>query len=138
VSEFSDWLTATMKARKLSLRSVAERAGVGHTTVRAWREGIARPSWENCIAIAKALRVDDALVRSLAGYSDLGGDTYIAEATLSPEEETIVRAYRDGDDEARRLLIASARVVLRIAAGSDGAAHEEPQSPPGDRRRRAG
>jgi len=105
MTAFSDWLTVTMAARKLSLRAVAERAGVGHTTVRSWREGIARPTWENCIAIAKALRVDDALVRSLAGYSDVGGDTYIAEATLTPEEDQIVQAWRTASAEGRRLLL---------------------------------
>jgi len=139
MSAFGDWLGAVVKADDRSRTRLAADIGVSTQGMNDWINGKSRPSWDHCNAITRVFNVPDGLVYRLNGYVDPSViDRPIGERSLSPEEETIVRAWRRASDEGQRLLLSTAQVVLRNAAGSDGAAHEEPQSPPGDRRRRAG
>ena len=63
-----DWLDGQMARRGWGLRPAADAIGKHYTTVRAWRLGHSRPSWEHCELIAAAFDADVDVVRRLAGY----------------------------------------------------------------------
>lgn len=128
MSAFGDWLGAVVKADDRSRTRIAADIGVSTQGMNDWINGKSRPSWDHCNAITRVFNVPDGLVYRLNGYVDPGTiDWPIAERSLSPEEETIVRAWRRGSDEGQRLLLSTAQVVLRNAAESAEAAREAPQ-----------
>lgn len=117
VSTFSDWLTETLARRELGIRQVATYVGVSHTTIRQWMLGGSRPSFDNCGAIAGALHVDAGMVRRLAGYG-VAEDSEAVTASLDPQEEALLQAYRTAGPAGRRALLATAEAVTRTEGES--------------------
>ena len=137
MSLLADWMKSRLSGDPRSVREVAEEMGVSHTTVAKWLRG-SRPSWEHCALIATFFDVQVDSIRRMAGYTEARTGTAVGAATLSPEEDALVQALRATDDEGRRLLLATARVVLRTAGETGGANQQEPPHRRGGQRRQAG
>lgn len=118
---FGEWFGQELDRRKLGLRQAATFIGVSHTTVKLWKSGAVLPSWENCAAIARALKADPDYVRQLAGYGDAAavreeGAQYIAR---NEDERKLLDAYRTTKrEEHRALLLSAAEVILETTAGA--------------------
>lgn len=63
---FVDWLNEQMKNNNWSVRETARRAGISHTPLSFILNGN-QPSFETCVALAKAFRVPEEQVLRLAG-----------------------------------------------------------------------
>lgn len=117
-----------MKARKLSQRAVGRALGVYPTTVADWMTGKYKPGWDHSVRLARVLELDDSLVRALAGHPSVPDGERVAEASLSPEEATIVRAYREAEPRWQRFLLEAAQGVRDFVEASE-AQPEEPAQP---------
>src|SRR5439155_11540644 len=98
--QFHAWFDEQLRALGLTTRAFATYAGVSPSGARAWRLGTARPSWANCAAIARVLKVDAGFVRRLAGYEEevndgVGGD-------LLADEQQLLYYYRQTDGPGRQ------------------------------------
>lgn len=109
------------RGRAGSLSKIAQETGASKSTIANWAKDTI-PSWHYCRGIADAFNLPREYVRTLAGYVDPEDDPYIAEATLTPDEAMIVRAYRTGDREVQAHLELAARVALRLRSHSDESA----------------
>jgi len=63
---FSSWLESQLRINRLSLRQLAERAGVNHSTISRKLRG-RPPSLETAARIARALGQPEAAVAAIAG-----------------------------------------------------------------------
>lgn len=80
----------------LTLEEVGAIVGVGKSTVRKWEAGTIRNLRRDKIALlAKALRLEPV---DLIDLEDLPAEKPL---DLSPEEITLVKAYRAADDRAK-------------------------------------
>lgn len=61
------WLAGELESRGWSIRELARRAGLSHTTVAQVLSEQRKPTWEFCRSIAEALSVPDETVLRLAG-----------------------------------------------------------------------
>lgn len=68
--EFVNWINKEIEERGWSLREAARRAGISHTIISNAMSGD-QPSFETCIALAKALDYPVVMVLSLAKLIDV-------------------------------------------------------------------
>jgi transcriptional regulator with XRE-family HTH domain len=80
---FSRWLRAELRLHRLSLRQIAERSGVSHSTLSRLLRG-RQPSLATAARIARALGQPDAAVAAIAGL----------EAPSHRETEVLARVER--------------------------------------------
>jgi transcriptional regulator with XRE-family HTH domain len=101
------YLNAEMDRRGWSLRQIARRAAISHTTVVKMANGIGRPEVETCQALARALEIPVEDIFRLAGILpaapspnrgvrvvyEVNGDDLVLQLwrALSPEDQRIVR-----------------------------------------------
>jgi transcriptional regulator with XRE-family HTH domain len=57
--EFSEWLTAELRARRMSLRQLAERSGVNASTVSRIARGTRSPSLRTALRLMKVFQSAD-------------------------------------------------------------------------------
>lgn len=65
---FRSWLLAELEAREWSHHDLAERTGIDRSSVSKWARGERIPTYENCIALAAALGVNEVTVLAAADY----------------------------------------------------------------------
>lgn len=90
---FVHWLLGQMDKKKWSIREAARKANISHTLVSNAVNGDL-PSYETCIALAKAFNQPQHLVLNLAGLLDMPPDWSPTQAEwddlfarLSPEDQ---------------------------------------------------
>lgn len=120
---FAERLSAEMQRRGYSLRNVAERmtsdglGRVGHSGIGEYARGDRRPGPQNVVRLARVFHADPEEWLLLAGYpTDLPEGT-VPEATLSPDEATIIEAFRLDDPDVQEHLLSAARLALRLRSG---------------------
>lgn len=80
----------------LTLEDVGNIVGVGKSTVRKWEAGTIRNlRRDKIVLLAKALRLEPV------DLIDIGDQPTEKPLDLSPEEKTLILAYRAADDRAR-------------------------------------
>lgn len=65
--KFIEWLTGQMEANNLGIRETAKKVGVSHPTISEMVTYGNMPSYETCVALAKAFNVPPLQVLQLAG-----------------------------------------------------------------------
>ena len=123
MNDFQQWIKGRLSGDQLSIRERALEIGVSHTTLGNWLRGT-QPSFLHCKLVADHFGVRVETIRRLAGWDDGSNAPAIAEATLSPEEEALVLAYRSaaGFPSAQQTLLGVAAVVAANAAVTGEAA----------------
>jgi transcriptional regulator with XRE-family HTH domain len=116
--QFRDWLTLQLRARRMSLRQLANRSGVNVSTVSRIVRGERRPTLHTAVRLARVVRDSADESSATRFFGSLTADS------LDPVRE-VERALRaDGlldDEDVRRVM----------------QAYLEARNPPeGDRRRR--
>ena len=107
-NDFASWFDQQLTERGLSLRDVGAVVGVSPTTVRSWRTGFSRPTWENCEGIAITLGMEPGEVRERAGYSG----ARISSGEQEPAALTeISQTWRELSEDRRESLLAVARAL---------------------------
>jgi transcriptional regulator with XRE-family HTH domain len=97
-SRFSDWVRAQLKARRMTHRQLAERAGVHHSTISRVLSGRTSPSLTTAVRLLGALGVqgEPALAGQLYGR---GGrrlhPTALVESALRSDEALGARQVRE-------------------------------------------
>jgi transcriptional regulator with XRE-family HTH domain len=116
VSKLATWLNEQSEERRLSLREIAERAGVSHTTIIriANNKLKTRPSADVCFGIARALSVPPQRVFRYAGYPEMtphiiGGDD-------QDRKRELLDYYEGLDEHGRRTMIALAETLYEQRA----------------------
>lgn len=66
-NELVDWLTSKIDAQGWSMREVARRAGMSHTTVSLVLSMQQKPTWDFCAGIAKVFDVSEDTLFVMAG-----------------------------------------------------------------------
>lgn len=99
--QFRDWLTVQLRARRMSLRQLANRSGVNVSTVSRIVRGERRPTLRTAVRLAKVVRenADESSATKFFGA--------LTAESLDPVRE-VERALRgDGllDDEAVRTVM---------------------------------
>ena len=107
--EFREWFTQELKRRGMSDRQFALYANVSPHAPRTWRLGSSRPSYENCAAIARVMKVEGSFVRRMVGYYDEAANE--PEPDLTAEERDLILTWREAGPQGRQLLQMAARTV---------------------------
>lgn len=109
------WLNREMMQRGWSLRQIAKRAGISHTTIVKLANGIGHPEIKTCRALAQAMSVPVEDVLRLAGILPTG-QLIIREAAVT------YNTHNEADNETRLLQLwrvlspADRALLLDIAA----------------------
>lgn len=132
MSRLGDWLKVMVEADSRNKTRLAADIGVSTQALNDWISGkVVRVTWDNCNGITKAFHIKDGLVFRLAGYTDLSAlDAPISEQTLTPGEQSIVRAARLAGPEQLQTLLGVAELILASANAREEPDAEE-ESPPG-------
>lgn len=67
-TKFTDWLNDQLKDRNMSMRELARRGDISHTSVSKVLQGETRPTADFCIGVAKGLNHNPDYVLALAGH----------------------------------------------------------------------
>lgn len=111
-------LREAREAKGLSMREVAERLGVSHTTVSRWEDGLVTPTRENLRLIAERLGIEDLLVDFLGRrYEATRKMARLQGRLLSMKgEQNVIEIFNIGDHVVELLedgnLLINARVVV--------------------------
>ena len=105
------WLARKMKIEGWSIREVARRAGLSHTTVAEVLSGQREPTWEFCAKIASVVREPPERTFRRAGL-----------LSLAPEEEITIQELVD---VVRNLPIERQKEMLWYALALYGRNEEE-------------
>jgi transcriptional regulator with XRE-family HTH domain len=99
--QFRDWLTLQLRARRMSLRQLANRSGVNVSTVSRIVRGERRPTLHTAVRLARVVRESADESSATRFFGSLTADS------LDPVRE-VERALRaDGlldDDDVRRVM----------------------------------
>ena len=99
--QFRDWLTLQLRARRMSLRQLANRSGVNVSTVSRIVRGERRPTLHTAVRLARVVRDSADESSATRFFGSLTADS------LDPVRE-VERALRaDGlldDDDVRRVM----------------------------------
>jgi transcriptional regulator with XRE-family HTH domain len=99
--QFRDWLTLQLRARRMSLRQLANRSGVNVSTVSRIIRGERRPTLHTAVRLARVVRESADESSATRFFGSLTADS------LDPVRE-VERALRaDGlldDDDVRRVM----------------------------------
>jgi transcriptional regulator with XRE-family HTH domain len=87
-----DWLAEELRKHNMSMRELARRAGVSHTTVADVMAGQRKPTWEFCAAIARPLNADPREVFRLAGLLSSKPDG--GNPDVAPDELALANVLR--------------------------------------------
>jgi transcriptional regulator with XRE-family HTH domain len=107
MDNLSEWLANELKERGWSMRELARRADISHTTVAEVLARQRAPTWEFCIAVAKVLRLSPQRLFELAG---------LMEATAAPDETELLHAYRQLDSSRRELVLTIVQALAQRPA----------------------
>jgi transcriptional regulator with XRE-family HTH domain len=66
-TKFTTWLTEKLNENRISMRELARKSGISHSTISQVVNGAQPPTYEFCIAIAKGLGLPPDEVLALAG-----------------------------------------------------------------------
>jgi len=95
--KFIDWLTGQMEAHNLGIRETAKRIGVSHPTISEIVTYHNMPSFETCIALAKAFGVSPLYVLQMADLLPVSA----AYDKLSEDELELLYRYRNASPERK-------------------------------------
>lgn len=109
-TKLATWLNEQSKERRLSLREIAKRAGVSHTTIiRVANDKLkTRPSAEVCFGIARALEVPPQRVFREAGYPM---PPHIIGAEGSKRKRDLLDYFEALGDAERRAIVGLAKTL---------------------------
>jgi transcriptional regulator with XRE-family HTH domain len=93
MNKLSEWLAKEMQTRGLSMRELARKADISHTTVADVISGQRSPTCEFCLAIARALDERPERILYLASY--LPSEPSIADLDITPVELQILNLVRE-------------------------------------------
>lgn len=99
--QFRDWLTLQLRARRMSLRQLANRSGVNVSTVSRIVRGERRPTLHTAVRLARVVRESADESSATRFFGSLTAES------LDPVRE-VERALRAdgllGDDDVRRVM----------------------------------
>ena len=104
MSKLSDWLSTQTKTRGWSIRELARRADISHTTVAEVLSGQRAPTFEFCAAIAAPLELDPVEVFRLADLLP----------PLPPNvdaEEELLHAFRQIPSDQRQVVLTMVKAL---------------------------
>jgi transcriptional regulator with XRE-family HTH domain len=119
---FGQWLIQQTNTQGFrSLRQLALKAGLAHTTVYDVANGVARAGPDFCRAIARALRLPPEAVFRKAGLLP-------PEPDADEDEERLVHLFRSlpGDERQRILLIAATLLEKQKREEAERRRHPQP------------
>lgn len=119
MATFGDRLKALRTARGLSQQELADKLGVNKMTISGYERNVRRPAGENALEIYEALAdLFNVDLSYLLGHTDVvnrltgtEADPDDAEIALkvNSEELEIIKAYREADDEHKKLV----KIIIR-------------------------
>lgn len=95
--QFSDWLETQLRARRMSLRQLADRSGVNVSTVSRILHGKRRPSLRTALRISHALepaRLPGSELSTTLGRGDLNTVATVERALRADPELTDAAVHR--------------------------------------------
>jgi transcriptional regulator with XRE-family HTH domain len=95
---FTAWLTQQLQEKDLSMRELARRGKISHTTISLVISGERKPTYEFCVGIAKGLGLPPDEVLALAGKLPKSPE-------LTPELQEWIYIFEQLTDEDRAELM---------------------------------
>ncbi len=105
VETLGEYLHDQRRQAQLSLRQLADQAGVSNPYLSQIERGVRKPSAEVLQQIAKALRISAESLYVRAGFLD-------ADASEAPQVEDAIRADAALDDRQKQALVAIYRSYI--------------------------
>jgi transcriptional regulator with XRE-family HTH domain len=104
MNELPNWLNRELQKRGWSMRELGRRSGVSQAQISNVINGIARPSADFCIKVAKAFRLPPETVLRRAGILP-------ALTTIKEERETLLHYFDQLSSADQNRLLAIARTL---------------------------
>ena len=111
-TQFTTWLTQQLQEKDLSMRELARKGNISHTTISLVMSGERKPTYEFCVGIAKGLGLAQDEVLTLAGKlpkppewtPDLQEWTYLFEQLTDEDRAEMLQLgrYKAGRREKQR------------------------------------
>ena len=105
-TDIGSYIKAQREAAQVSIRQLAERAGVSNPYLSQIERGLRKPSAEILQGIAKGLRISAETLYVLAGILDETGESDVEAAILNDQtiterqKQTLLDVYRSFRDQA--------------------------------------
>ncbi len=111
-AKLTTWLIEKLNENRMSMRELARKSGISHSTISQVVNGAQTPTYEFCIAIAKGLGLAQDEVLTLAGKlpkppewtPDLQEWTYLFEQLTDEDKAEMLQLgrYKAGRHEKQR------------------------------------
>jgi transcriptional regulator with XRE-family HTH domain len=155
MNSIGDYIRQQREQAKISLRQLADQAGVSNPYLSQVERGLRKPSAEILQQIAKGLRISAEALYVQAGIlEDRPGDSGVRAALLTDpqlterQKQVLVEIYESFRRESQKPPTAEVVAVVRdrpapedtppAAAGTGESAAPDPSDPPGEPPRAAG
>ena len=137
MSSIGEYIREQREQAKISLRQLADQAGVSNPYLSQVERGLRKPSVEILQQIAKGLRISAEALYVQAGIlEDRPGDSGVRSALLTDpqlterQKQVLIEIYESFSKESQKA--PTAEVVGVIRAAPTPPAAEEPSEPAGD------
>ena len=128
--QFSDWLATQLRARRMSLRQLADRSGVNVSTVSRILHGKRRPSLRTALVISRALEPGSPPAQSDLSLTLVRGDvdavTTVERALRADPQLSDAAVHRLmilyhtlRSDQSQRVASSRARPIAQIRGRAD-------------------
>jgi len=136
MNSIGDYIRQQREQAKISLRQLADQAGVSNPYLSQVERGLRKPSAEILQQIAKGLRVSAEALYVQAGIlEDHPGDSGVRSALLTDpqlterQKQVLIEIYESFRKESQKPPTAEVVAVIRPAPGDDDGAAREADEP---------